>query len=96
MINLFNFESTGAGDQESRRRVRAWAAVILGARPEDVLTVSELRCGEDACADLETLIVLTPAVGVRRVLKVAKGVSGIEQADLLDALSKATSMENPV
>jgi hypothetical protein len=63
----------------------------MQADSADVITVSEMRCGESECPDLETLVVLSPAHGPRRLLKIAKPATAITEGDLHEAVANSAS-----
>lgn len=91
--NLFSFEPLGDATAQATRRLRGWAEAALRVSAGDVVTVSELRCGETDCPDLETLVILTPATGPRRFVKIPKAAAAVAQADLLEALDGLTTKE---
>lgn len=89
--DLFNMFSVGDATAKATRRIREWARTALHATPNDVITVSELRCGETDCPDLETLVILTPEAGPRRLLKIAKPATTVTETDLYTAIARATA-----
>jgi hypothetical protein len=80
--------SSSREDPERRARkaeVKAWAAELLAAQPEDTILVTELQCTEPGCPPIETVIALMRP-GVQQKLKVHKALSDIRREDLEQAL----------
>ncbi|MEB3198196.1 MAG: hypothetical protein VKP62_13430 [Candidatus Sericytochromatia bacterium] len=91
--NLFSFAPAGDETAQATRQIKRWAERLFGAGLRDVVTVSELRCGEIDCPDLETLVVLSPASGGRRFLKIAKPATAVTETDLVSAFRAGLQQE---
>ena len=70
---------------EAVRRVKGWVSA-LPAFPEDAtVMVSELRCHEDGCPDVETVIAVMPPGGDRQQVKLPKPMDQVTEEDVSTA-----------
>ena len=53
-MNLFG--QGPAPDPAVAGRIKAWAREMLGLGDDVVVTVTELRCAEEECPDVETVV----------------------------------------
>ena len=70
-------------------RIKDLVRARLTLDEAETLMVSELRCHEDGCPDIETVVAVIGAGGARRSWKLAKPMAAIEAADLDVALAAA-------
>ena len=72
--------NTGAGN------IRQWTREQLHLAEDAVVTVTEIRCRESGCPDLETVVSIFEASRPARSLRVGKATGKITQADITLAL----------
>lgn len=80
--------SSSREDPERRARraeVKAWAAELLEAQPEDRILVTEVQCTEPGCPPVETVIALIRP-GTQQKIKVHKALCSIRRDDLERAM----------
>ncbi|VTS05549.1 hypothetical protein [Tuwongella immobilis] len=68
-MNLFS-QNRSRKDPERVLQIKEWTRELLGLEESTVILVSELRCQEDDCPDVETVIAVMLAAGNQRVIKV--------------------------
>lgn len=64
------------------RRIKDLVRRHFGLSEDTVLMVSKLRCHEDGCPDVETVIAVLETGTSPRTLKIAKGMTEILPADI--------------
>jgi hypothetical protein len=69
-------------------RLKSWAREMLALDETVRVMVTELRCGETDCPDVETVIALLDVPGQARKLKVSKPLAEVTRDDLLVALKQ--------
>jgi hypothetical protein len=67
---------------DSSRRVKDWVKEIRALPEEAVVMVSELRCHEDDCPDVETVIAIMGAGGSQKKVKFAKPIDNVTRKDI--------------
>jgi len=71
-------------DPEAVERVKAWVPEALQLPEEAVVTVMELRCAEDDCPDVETVIAVFGEPGASRKHKLLKPLSEVTKSDVMN------------
>jgi len=61
-------------------RIKAWTRAARGLSDDAVVMVSELRCHEAGCPDVETVIAVMGDAGART--KLAKPMADVTEADV--------------
>lgn len=89
MINLFG--GTRSPDPSLVRSIKEWAREVLGLDANAVLAVSELRCMEEGCPEVETVIGV-PGSG-RPPVKVSKPMADVAREDIVAAISVSRAAE---
>jgi hypothetical protein len=79
MMDLFGRKPVD--DPEVVARLKEWARELLGLDEDVVVTVAELRCAEDDCPDVETVIGILEA-GSPRKFKVFKPLGEVTRKDV--------------
>lgn len=74
--------SRGAGGSDCARRVKRWTRELLGLDEGVVVSVTELRCADPGCPDLETVIGVPNPGGSWRTLRVAKPLCRVRRTDI--------------
>jgi hypothetical protein len=64
------------------RRVKGWVAARPAVPDDATVMVSELRCHEDGCPDVETVIAVMPAGGERKQVKLPKPMDQVTEDDI--------------
>lgn len=85
MIDLFGGRRT---DPAAAARVKAWAADVFGLTDRDTVVVSELRCSDPDCPDVETVVAVLGAPGRARRHVVLKPLAAVTRADLADLAAR--------
>jgi len=80
-------------DPETVARIKGWVAERFGLREDMGIMVSELRCREEGCPDVETVIGLFGAAGQSQKFKLGKPVAEIAHADIAVLMIEARLME---
>ncbi|MBX2858436.1 MAG: hypothetical protein KTR17_07220 [Cellvibrionaceae bacterium] len=71
-----------AGQGSSPARIKAWAIQHWQLPQDTALLVSELRCGEAGCADVETVIAVLSGAAKGKKVKLNKALSEVCEADI--------------
>jgi hypothetical protein len=87
-MNLFN--SRPRADLESLARIKAWAASVLGLAEDVAVLVTELRCTEEGCPPLETVIAVLDTPGQPRQFKIHKALAAVTEDDVVQVASGKT------
>ncbi len=66
----------------SAQRIKDLVRGRMGLGDEATLMVSELRCHEDGCPDVETVIAVMIAAKDSRTWKIAKPMARVDAADI--------------
>ena len=72
--------SEGGGD--CARRVKRWTRGLLGLDEGMMVSVTELRCADPGCPDIETVIGIPNPGGSWRTLRVAKPLCQVRRTDI--------------
>lgn len=83
MINLFG--GTRNPDPSLVRSIKEWAREVMDLEADAVLAVSELRCMEEGCPEVETVIGV-PGSG-RPPVKVSKPMVDVARDDIVAAIA---------
>ena len=67
---------------DATRRVKAWVRDIRGLSEEAVVMVSELKCHEDGCPDVETVVAIMSAGTSNATTKFAKPIERVTREDI--------------
>ncbi len=84
-LNLFG--SQRPSDPALVARLKQWTAEVFGLRPDVTIMVTELRCTEAGCPDVETVIAVFSAPGQPLPLKIFKPMQEITRADVAGLVS---------
>ncbi len=71
-------------------RVKAWAADLFGLPDTATLIVTELRCAEAGCPDVETVIAVLGEPGRARRHKLLKPVAEVTRDDVRSLAARGT------
>lgn len=88
MINLY-----GGGpkaDPVALERIKSWMRDVLGLPDAAVVMVTELRCAEDGCPDVETVIAVMGEPGKARNHKLPKAAADVTHSDVLSLAARGT------
>ena len=88
MINLFS--QGPKSDPEVTSRIKKWVREVMGLPDDVVVMVSELRCAEDDCPDVETVIAVMGEPGQARKHKLLKPASEVTRDDVLSLAARGT------
>lgn len=77
ILGLGKPKSTG-----DAQRIKALVRGRFGVAEDTTVMVSELRCHEDGCPDVETVIALMSGAGQRQSWKIAKPMTEISDGDI--------------
>jgi len=88
MIDLFAPKS--ATNAEAAARVKGWVRDVMGFPEDTTITVIELRCREDDCPDVETVIAVLGEPGKARKHKVVKPLADVTFDDILSLAARGT------
>jgi len=88
MINLFS--QGPKSDPEVTSRIKKWVREVMGLPEDVVVMVSELRCAEDDCPDVETVIAVMGEPGQARKHKLLKPASEVTRDDVLSLAARGT------
>ena len=88
MINLFN--QSPKSDPEVTNRIKQWVREIMALPEEVVVMVSELRCAEDDCPDVETVIAVLGEPGMTRRHKLLKPMTDVTRNDVISLAARGT------
>jgi hypothetical protein len=84
------FAPAGRPDPAAAARVRGWAAELFGLGPDAAVLVTELRCGEDDCPDVETVIAVLGEPGKARTHKLPKPVAEVTRDEVAALAARGT------
>jgi hypothetical protein len=68
--------------QDSSRRVKQWVREVRSLPDEAVVMVSELRCHEDGCPDVETVVAIMGVGAADTKAKFAKPIDHVTREDI--------------
>jgi hypothetical protein len=90
MINLFN--QGPKSDPEVTSRIKGWVREVMGLTDDVVVMVTELRCSEDDCPDVETVIAVLgePGTTTNRKHKLLKPMSEVKREDVMSLAARST------
>lgn len=77
-------------DPAAVARVKGWAAELFGLAPDAAVMVTELRCAEDDCPDVETVIAVLGEPGRARSHKLLKPVAEVTRAEVAALAARGT------
>ena len=88
MLNLFGQQPKP--DLEVIARIKGWARELFGLAEDTTVMVSELRCQEEDCPDVETVIAVLGEPGKARKHKVLKPMAEVTRDDVLSFAARGT------
>lgn len=90
MINPFN--QTLKSDHEETTRIKQWVRKVMGLSDEVPVMVTELRCPEDDCPDVETVIAVLgrPGTAMNRKHKLLKPMTEVTREDVIGLAARGT------
>jgi hypothetical protein len=77
-------------DREAIHRIKGWVRELFGLGEDDVVTVMELKCLEDDCPDVETVIGVLGEPGKARKHKLLKPAAEVSRLDIADLATRGT------
>lgn len=87
---MFNRYSSGPKpDPVVLDRIRGWMRDALG-RPDAVVMVTEMRCAEGGCPDVETVVAVMGEPGRARHHTLPKAAADITRTDVLSLAARGT------
>ena len=86
MINLFGKKP--ANNPEVTARVKGWLREVMGLSDDVVVMVTELRCAEDGCPDVETVIAILGEPGIARKHKLLKPLVEVTRFDVMSLAAR--------
>jgi len=84
------FGQKPAHDPNLNARINGWVREALGLEEEVVVMVTELRCAESDCPDVETVIAVLGEPGKARKHKLLKPLSEVTRFDVLSLAARGT------
>lgn len=88
MFNLYN--SGPKSDPVVLDRIKRWMRDALGLPDDAVVMVTELRCAEDGCPDVETVVAVMGESGQARNHKLPKAAADVAHFDVLSLAARGT------
>lgn len=76
--------------REAAARVKGWVIELLGLPVDAAVLVTELRCAEDDCPDVETVIAVFGEPGQARKHKLPKPVADVTRDDVRSLAARGT------
>jgi hypothetical protein len=87
-MNLFGQKPPS--NPEAIARIKGWVYELFGIPEETTLTVMELRCHEDDCPDVETVIGVLDEPGKARKHKLMKPMGEVTREDIASLAARGT------
>jgi hypothetical protein len=88
VINLFDQRPPAAA--EAAARVKGWVREVMGLPDDIVVSVMELRCQEDDCPDVETVVAVLGEPGKARKHKLLKPLADVTREDVMNLAARGT------
>jgi len=88
VVNLFG--QRPSSDPDVTSRIKAWVREIMGLSEDVVIMVTELRCAEDDCPDVETVIAVMGEPGQARKHRLLKPASEVTRDDVTSLAARGT------
>lgn len=88
MIDLFGTRPKPPTAETAR--VKGWVAESFGLPEDVVVMVTELRCTEADCPDVETVIAVLGGPGAARRHKILKPLADVTRADVAELAARGT------
>lgn len=88
MLNLFDQQPKPR--PEIVARIKEWTCELFPLSHEATVMVSELRCQEQDCPDVETVIAILAGAGQTHHYKLLKPMAEVTREDLSGLLDRAT------
>jgi hypothetical protein len=79
---MFGSRDDGGGRGDAVRRVKAWVFLHAGLEADDTVMVTELRCMEEGCPPIETVIAVLRQGAEPRRWKLHKRVVEVTEDDV--------------
>jgi len=77
-------------DPAATARVKGWVRELMGLADDVVVMVTELRCAEDDCPDVETVIAVLGEPGKARKHKLLKPIAEVTRYDVMSLAARGT------
>jgi hypothetical protein len=77
-------------DPAAAARIKGWVVELLGLPADAVVLVTELRCAEDDCPDVETVIGVLGEPGKARKHKLLKPLADVTREDVMSLAARGT------
>jgi len=90
MINLFN--QGPKSDPAVMARIKEWVQDIFALSEDTVVMVTELRCAEDDCPDVETVIAILVGPGNTCRHKLLKPADQVAREDVIAIATSRTEV----
>ena len=87
-MNLFGQKPTH--DPAVTVRVKEWVREVMGLPDDVTVMVTELRCAEADCPDVETVIAVLGEPGVARKHKLLKPMAEVTRHDVMSLAARGT------
>jgi hypothetical protein len=88
MINLFGKQPNA--DLEAVARIKGWVREVMDLADDVVVMVTELRCAEDDCPDVETVLAVLGEPGKARKHKLLKPMAEVTLDDVMSLAARGT------
>lgn len=88
MVNLFNQDQKS--DPVDIARIKGWVKQVMGLANDVTVMVTELRCAEDDCPDVETVIAVLGEPGKARKHKLPKPMSEVTREEVVALAARGT------
>jgi hypothetical protein len=88
-VALFGFgRRPSPADAAVRDAILTWVRAVAGLGAEAVIKVNEIVCADPACPGMETVLLLMPAGGATRAVKISKPMAEVTEDDVRRALAR--------
>jgi len=88
VMNLFGQKPSH--DPAVTARIKGWVREIMGFPDDVIVMVAELRCAEDDCPDVETVIAVLGEPGKARKHKLLKPMAEVTRYDVMSLAARGT------
>ena len=93
-MNLFETKPQRP-DAAQGQRVKAWFRELLAVNENATLTITELRCSEDCCPDVETVVCVLLGPGRQRKWHFLLPIEGLTRQHVVEMLERSPFLPNP-
>ncbi len=84
------FGQKPAHDPEVAARVKEWVREVMDLPDDVTVMVTELRCAEEDCPDVETVIAVLGEPGKARKHKLLKPMTEVTRGDVMSLAARGT------